>query len=684
MMGEATTVAIPGQREPQPSTTAEDLARYRKFVRAFETNKLDEQTESREGRKYYHDKQWTEKELKRHERRKQHSVVDNVFKRKVDFLVGVEQRMRRDPKAYPRTPQHEHDADTATAGIRFVADQNRWETLSSDSMHNGLVSGIGVIWCGIKPNPRQQMDVKLSQVDPARFIYDSRCTRPDFKDARWMGVDVWLDIDEAKEGVDGETAKKLDDLIDSNKGNVSALPAEIDQAEQWGDYENRRVRMVELYELRVSAPYNVPVWHYCKFCGDVAIEAYVSPYQDEYGMPANPYEAWSPYVDEKGNRYGLFRTIKTLQDSLNYKRSRLDHEIGSRQTFSNAGGAVEDIDKLKEEVNKPDGHLSFPAGEWMKDVGIVDRSQVIKGQADLLMDAQARLENYGPNPGLLGKGPGMADSSGRALLAQRDSGMTELSPVFERQRDWKLRVYRAMWARIRQAWTNERWIAVTDDPKAVQFIPVNQYQMERDPVTGEETISAQNVIAEIDVDIILDEGPDTIVMREELMQTLANLGEAAVGPLGKVMIELSNCPQKDQLLQMMDEASAPPPEVVQMQARLAALEQALQAATADKTTAESGNKRADTLVKLIQAMTPPQQQTDEFGNPKGPPPASPNIALAMRIMEMLEPQVNADPPQQGQPQPQEQDMGAPPPPGAMPAAPPTLPPMNQMMPNGMM
>lgn len=680
MLAEATAAATPNEREPLSPTIGDDLARYRKYIRAFETNKLDEQTEAREARKYYHDKQWTDKELARLRRRKQHPVVDNAIKRKVDFLVGIEQRMRRDPKAYPRTPKHEHDADTATAGIRFVCDKNRWETLSSDAMHDGLISGIGITWIGIKPSPDGQLQVDMKRVDPARFIYDSRSVRPDFKDARWSGVDVWLDIDEAKEGLDPETARKLDELVDSNKGHVSSLPAEIDQAEQWGDYETRRVRMVELYELRVVPPYAEPVWHYCKFCGDVAIEAYVSPYQDEHGKPANPYEAWSPYVDEKGTRYGLVRTMKSLQDSINYKRSRLDFEIGSRQTFSNRGGGVEDVDKLKAEINDPNGHLEFNGGEWGKDVGIIDRSQVIQGQAELLADAQQRMENYGPNPGLIGKGPGVADASGRALLAQRDSGMTELSPVFERHRDWKLRVFRAIWARIRQAWTNERWIAVTDDPKAVQFLAVNQYQMVIDPETGQPRISGQNVVAEIDVDILLDEGPDVVVMREELMQTLAGLGEAAAGPLGKIMIELSNAPMKDQLIQMIDQAAAPPPEVVALQQQMAALEAQLKELTNDKTAAETGNKRADTLQKLIQAMTPQQPQTDEFGNPKGPPPPQPDVMTALQLMGLLEPDA---PQEQGAPPMGPQQGGPMPPQGQPMGRPPTLPPPDQMMPGGM-
>ena len=56
-------------------------------------------------------------------------------------------------------------------------------------------------------------------------------------------------------------------------------------------------------------------------------------------------------------------------------------------------------------------------------------------------------------------------------------------------------------------------------------------------------------------------------MNEELLQQFSQLGEAAAGPLGKIMIELSNVPRKEMLLNMIDRATAPPPEVVQMNQR---------------------------------------------------------------------------------------------------------------------
>jgi hypothetical protein len=686
MMADVSTAPAPGQ---SATSTESDLARYRKYLRTFETNKRDEQDEAQLHRKYYHSKQWTDDELKKLKKRNQPPVTDNCVQRKIDAIVGTEQRMRRDPKAYPRTPQHEAGADTATAGVRFVCDQQLWGQVSSNCMHDGLVSGIGVMWCGIAPSAGspQTMDVVLKHVDPARFVYDPRSVRADFSDARWMGVDLWLDIDEAKEGVSQDIAAKLDVMIDSARSGTAVRAADEDQAEQWADYEHRRIRMVELYEKRQGA------WHYCKFTGEVVIESMISPYQDEYGRPSSCYLAWSPYIDEKGNRYGPIRPMKSLQDEINHRRSRFLHELNSRQTFSNMGGSVEDIDKLKSEIAKPDGHLEFQGGEWMKNVGIIDRSQQLKGHFELLMESQKRIENYGPNPGVIGQGEGLADASGKSMLVQRDMGITELSPVFERHRDWKLRVFRAIWARIRQAWTAERWISITDDPKATEFLPINQVTGV-DPMTGQPQV--QNAVAEIDVDIILDEGPDTMVMQEELLQTFKDLGEVAMGPMGKVIIELTNVPNKERLLKLIDETTAPPPELIEMQKRMAKLEELLAASKVDESIANVDAKRVETITKLLTASTPAAPTTDEFGNVTAPA-QGPDPMLAQQIIEAMQ---QLFPMNYGEPTLEQRgeliiDQPPMPPPGQdmapqggqMPPAPvpsrtpmPMLPPPNQMMP----
>lgn len=655
---------VTGDEKPEADKDySVELHRLHRWFRAYETNKRREMDEQRSARQYYHDKQWTDAEVQRLKARGQQPTVRNRIKRKIDFLRGVEQRLRRDPKAYPRTPKHEHSADTATAALRYACDKNRWEKISSDCMGDGLIDGIGVIFIGIENG-----EPKMRNVAVDRFFYDPRSMAPDFSDARYMGIHIWFDVDEAADRWPAHK-ERLVGMVDANNVQMTGFNAEQDHAQQWGDLENRRVRVVEFWEKKALAPHrNGFGWHYCYFAGELDLESGWSPYQGETGEPDCPYEAWSPYVDEKGDRYGMIRTMKSVQDEINYSASKLLHRIASDRFFYEEG-SIEDIDEVSRQLARPDGKIKIGRGEWGKTVGIVDQGVKIQGESERFQLAAAEIENLGPNPGLVGKGEGVDGASGRALLAQRDSGMTELSPIFERHRDWKLRTYRKLWYRARQAWTAEKWINITDDAGSTEFVKLNDYQI--DPQTMQ--LQGQNVVSEIDVDIILNEGPDVITMNEELMQTLANLGEAAMSPLGKVMIELSNPPNKERLLKMMDEVQAPPPEVVEMQKRMGQLEEMLQAITIDEKKANIENKRADTLAKLITASTPQaptQGKPDQFGNVPPPMPApQPNLGLAFQAMQ-------AFPLQYGAPLLEEQaeQMAGQPPPGPPPGPEGAMPP----------
>ncbi|WP_041921601.1 hypothetical protein [Hyphomicrobium denitrificans] len=463
---------------------------------------------------------------------------------------------------------------------------------------------------------------------------------------------------------------------------AGGILSRVDQNQEtaWAEFESRRVRVVEFWEKTPRG------WTYCYFVGEVMLDGGVSPYLDDEGKPDCPYAAWSPYVDERGNRYGPIRSMKPMQDEANHRRSKALHLFTTKQLHFRRG-TLEDVDKTRSELAKPDGMIEHD-GDWGNEVGIVDHSMDVAGQMQLLEQAQASLENLGPNPGLIGKGGGVADQSGRAILAQRDSGMTELSPVFERNRDWKLRVYRKLWSRIKQSWTAEKWIRITDENDAPQFIGLNQYNI--DPQTGQAV--SQNVVAMIDVDIIMEEGPDVITMNEELLQTLSQLGPNAVPP--KVLIELSNAPNKERLFKMIDEATQPDPVVQQMQQRMARLEQLVQASTVDKNVAQAEYQRAQAVAALAKAFTPQQQKPmmDEMGNtiPQAPP-AAPDMMAAMQALNMFplqyrQPTIeqyaeNASPPQapdnpddQQQPgQPLPQQNAALPPPSGMPGGSPVNP-----------
>lgn len=594
-----------------------DLALYRRWFNAYETNKRDELEEQQIAEKYYHGKQWTAEQIKKLKKRGQAPIFDNRIGRKIDFLVGVEQRMRRDPKGYPRNPDDEHSADIATACERFVCDVNRWPVVASDVINQGLIRGIGVCFVGIEPG-RDGNDPVIKAVQTDRFFYDPRSMLPDFSDARYMGLHLWLDIDEAKERWP-DMSDQLDQLIDRSNSSTSLILSDQDHSKAWADFEGRRIRIVEFWQRTAKG------WTFCNFTSETQLDGGISPYVDEAGKPDCPYVAWSPYIDERGDRYGVIRNMKPMQDEINHRRSKFLHLLSTKQLHIRRG-TIDDIDEMRKQLARPDGIIEHD-GDWGTTTGIVDHTQDIQGQSELLAQSQASLENLGPNPGLIGKGGGVADQSGRAILAQRDSGMTELSPVFERNRDWKLRVYRKVWSRIKQAWDAPKYIRVTDDEEAPKFLGINQYGQH--PQTGQ--LMSQNVLADIDIDIIMEEGPNAITMNEELMQTLSQIGaNPAVPP--KVLIELSNAPNKDRLFKLIDEAGAQNPEVMAMQQRMAKLEELLAAAKVDDLVAATELKRAQTVSALATSFTPAATPTNEFGQQTGPTPQAPDFGQAMNVM----------------------------------------------------
>src|SRR5476651_470592 len=72
--------------------------------------KSNEIAEQKESRAYYHGAQWTDKEIKTLRKRKQPIITKNKIARKINAVIGLVERLKQDPKAYPRTPKQEQGA----------------------------------------------------------------------------------------------------------------------------------------------------------------------------------------------------------------------------------------------------------------------------------------------------------------------------------------------------------------------------------------------------------------------------------------------------------------------------------------------------------------------------------------------------------------------------------------------
>jgi hypothetical protein len=161
--------------------------------------KTAEIEEARQSRHYYHGDQWTEAEIAVLQRRKQPVVTSNRIERKINAVVGIVEKLRQDPKAYARTPQHEQGADVATAVMRYCLDTNDWKSKSTRNARLGAIDGIAGVEFDLETGDHGDPDLGIHIVYADTFFYDPRSFDEGFTDARYMGIAKWIDVDQAKE-----------------------------------------------------------------------------------------------------------------------------------------------------------------------------------------------------------------------------------------------------------------------------------------------------------------------------------------------------------------------------------------------------------------------------------------------------------------------------------------------------
>lgn len=240
-------------------------------------------------------------------------------------------------------------------------------------------------------------------------------------------------------------------------------------------------------------------------------------------------------------------------------------------------------------------------------------------------------------------------------MVRQESGMTELGPLFANFEQFNLDVYRQIWNRIKQFWTAEKWVRVTDNEKNVQFIGLNQpltagqkvldiakqrgmqvtpemlAQLKADPRMSQ-VVGVKNNLAEMDIDIIVDSVPAAANLQAEQFAQLMGIAPA-MAQAGKpipieAIIRASGLRDKDKIIEAINgggegQKQGIPPQVKQMmdqakqiidgqQKQLAQQAEALKKAEADAMAAKLDRaldfenlqiKRQETEIKALDAQT---------------------------------------------------------------------------------
>jgi hypothetical protein len=585
----------------QPPSTVRRRREFENYAFA-KGREIDEQ---RLSWRYYHIDQWTSDQLRILKRRSQPAITFDRTGRKIDSLSGTIRRLRTDPKAYPNSPQGENGAEVATQVIRTINDASMAEDLEVECCRDALIHGIGVSELKMAKGDKQDPDLSFVYVDPRTWFYDPRSTKNDFHDTRFHGIYKWADADEL-EGVFPEQQDLIRQSISNDGGYWTAF--DTDREPMWIDIYHR-VRLVDHWYKEGN------IWKWCLHTGIVELMRGESPFLNERGQSISKYHAFAAYIDIHGDHYGLIRRLRGPQDAINQHRSKAMHIMNTRQ-IKLKEGAVDDVEVTRREAARPDGVLVYRGDK--NDLDVIQPEQEFIQQTNYYTDAKTEIDSFGPNQQLIQQFG--QNVSGRAANMLQQAGLAELGPFLKNFRMWKLERYRACWLAAQKFWTADRMLRVATDPQSLQAVfmqingvTLNEYGMP----------ALVNALGNIDVEIKIDEGPDTETVMGDIFDLLMALSQNNVPVPPAAIIEASNLPisEKKKLQQMVSQ----PDPMKQQAAQLM-----LQKGQADigKTQAETQKAGSQTMLNVAKARTQ--------GQPGAPPPPKTPLDIAQQLADINE------------------------------------------------
>jgi hypothetical protein len=480
-------------------------------------------------------------------KRGQPAIWTNRIGPSISGVLGIIDSAESDPEAYPRNQSSQDAADVVTKTLRYLADKTDYKKVRGQASDTYIIQGTCaaiIDWDG--------RDINLQRVRWEDFIHDPLAREHDFEDAKFLGVAKLLDEADVA-GMFPETFAALG----NPSGDFGNFFDDNSKARWWGSSKRNQVRVIDLYYDAGGD------WHRAIFCQTGMLYAGKSEFADDCGCSICPIVATSYEITRAGDRYGAIRNMVPLQDEINARRSRLLHLTNHRQvqqTDMYAPAANKDI--ARREAGKADGTIPFG---WE----VKPAPDLAQGQMQILTQSMADLDRMAPTPAVLGRVTSQSES-GRARQILQQAGYLELSRGLGRFEAFELSIYRKLWLAARQFLDQPTWIRIMDDPRAPEFLQLNEPLMGAvakpvidpqtgqpiiDPATGQPhvqmsigQVGAKNRIAELDMDIILTTVPDTATLAQEVWKDILEYaGSTGISPFDPhflALLEMSPIPDK--------------------------------------------------------------------------------------------------------------------------------------------
>jgi hypothetical protein len=481
--------------------------------------------------------------------RGQAPLVFNESRQTIDWVSGMQKRMRMDETVLPREQADQTSAEIKSKVFKYVSDANLAQWHESKSYKQMVIGGLGWLEEGINTDPGAT--VIYSGSEDWRNVYrDSRSRQFDLKDARYMFRRKQTDLDyaiallpDAKQhlvqqagisdvehgAANGDDVWYLGERLTGSTdmvGNNSLGHQFRDRSAYIGGSEVKdsgRRLSVNLIECWYRVPESIKVFASGpqrgkefdpKNPGHAQLETdrwkmYAAVTQRMRVMIATEsaplWDGKSPLRHQNfllvpiwgyrrgrdGMCYGLMRGMRDINDDINKRASKAIYAASSNRMIYKKG-AFKDIEIARQEAARPDMAL---------EVDHLENVRFEKPQADMAMNFELlsfdreMLRNVG---GVTDANLGRDSNaiSGKAIGLQQDQGSLSTSELPDNLRLAKQLAGRLRLSHIEQFMTEKQVIRIVGEGQPIEWVTVNEQQ---------EDGSVLNDIANSEADYIIGE-----------------------------------------------------------------------------------------------------------------------------------------------------------------------------------
>jgi len=561
---------------------------------------------------YYDGNQHSQEDIEKARERNLPIVTTNLIAPTINLILGMEARTRTDwvvKSDGSSTALTVRQADGLTAELNEAERNTHADQACADAYESQVKAGIGWVEVSRVDNPFEY-PLRVCAVDRREIWWDMRAKDRLLKDARWLVRRKWHDLDAVLTMVPPDQHQYVIAAVNNPAGwdyqsFAAAFPMLQDDliardwfsdSAEWCDTVRKRVCAYEVWyrvwkaglvmvdqegraeEYDKKNPQHVAMvgagmarlqWaRYQK----MRLSWWVGPFRlsdqpSPYGVNEFPYVPfWGYMEDDTRTPYGVIRSMKSLQDEVNARRSRMMWQLSAQRVIAE-GDAVVDHKAAADEVNRPDAYIQLNPARRQRGsqppFQIQDHSGMNAQQYEIYNDAKNSLQQAGGVYAAMLGDPKAGADSGVAIDSLIQQGTTVLAKINSNYKLARTEVGRKLLRLvITEMGDREKTVNLPENaPSGAKSITFNQRVV--DEATGEVTV--RNDITRMLWKVALSDTPENPTHQQERLKQLTEFAKSLPPDLQVVFADLvvmaSDLKNREQIAQRIRQQTGMQPLV---------------------------------------------------------------------------------------------------------------------------